>query len=119
MLKDFTGDQMAEALCLIAEPIEHITQDEEVMEAIKKVAEERKKGGVIGKLAGLTYGRFVPLLLRKHKHDTFVILSVLSGKSVEELANENALVLFKSIKDALTPDIVHFFTLSVDTDVTE
>lgn len=119
MLKNFTGDQMAEALCLIAEPIEHITQDDEAVDALKKVAEERKKGGVMGKLAGLAYARFVPLLLKKHKNDTYAILSALSGESVESIANGNALALFKVLKEAFTPNVVHFFTSSVDTEQTE
>ena len=118
-LKDFSGDQMAEVLCTIAEPVEHITQDEEVLEAIKKLAEERQKGGVLGKLAGFAYARFVPLLLKKHKEDTYTILAAFSGKSVQEVASGSAVALFGMLKDLLTPENVRFFTSSVDSEQAE
>ena len=45
-IHELNGDQLAEALCLIAEPIERITQDEEVSKVLADIGNKRKENTV-------------------------------------------------------------------------
>lgn len=112
-LNQMNGDQLAEALCLIAEPVERITQDDEVNDAFRKMAEDQKNNAIMIRLVGGAYARLVPLLLRKHKQDTFTILSVLTGKTYEEIATENAFQLMRDIRETMNKKVLNFFASSV------
>lgn len=111
-LSQMTGAELTEALCVIADPIERITQDEQVIEAMRKMAEDQKNNAIMIKLVGGAYARIVPLLLKKHREDTFTILSALTGKTVEQLNSENGFLLMKDIRDSLTKDMLSFFSSS-------
>lgn len=118
-LNQMNGDQLAEALCLIAEPVERITQDDEVNDAFRKMAEDQKNNAIMIRLVGGAYARLVPLLLKKHKQDTFTILSVLTGKTYEEIATENAFQLMRDIRETMNKKVLDFFASSVGMAQTE
>lgn len=112
-LSEMTAAELTTALCELAVPIGNLAQDDEVMEALKQIAEKRKPGTTLGKFFGLSFAVLVPLLLNKHKADTFAVLAALTGKTQQQLAEENGLQLLKEIRGVLTPDIIRFFGLSV------
>ena len=115
-LNQMNGDQLANALCEMAEPVERITQDEEVVEAFRKMAEDQKNKAIMIRMVGGAYARLVPLLLKKHKEDTFTILALMSGKNYDEIANENAFQLMRDIREAFSKDLLHFFSSAAATE---
>ncbi len=114
-IHELNGDQLAEALCLIAEPIERITQDEEVSKTLADIGNKRKENTVFGKFIGYTYAKLIPLLLKKHKDSIFEILAVLTGKPVEEIHKQNGWVTVMELRKWLNEDVIRFFTSSEGT----
>ena len=111
-INELNGDQLAEALCLIAEPIERITQDEEVSKTLAQIAEKRKENMIFGKFVGYAYARLIPLLLRTHKDSVFEILATLTGKPVETIHHQTGFITVLEMKKWLNEDVIRFFTSS-------
>lgn len=113
-LSEMTAAELTTALCEIAEPIGNISQDDEVVEALQKITKSKATNAIAGKLIGFSFSSLVPLLLQKHRTDTFAVLSVLAGKTLEELEKENGFRLIRDIRGLFSSEMMRFFGLSAD-----
>lgn len=113
-LSEMNANELCKALCDIAAPIGNIARDDEVVEALKQIAEKRRPGTALAKFFGVSFSALVPLLLNKHKADTFAVLSVLKGKTVSEVEQENGFQLVRDLRALFQTDLIRFFGSSVD-----
>lgn len=113
-LSEMNSKELCTALCVLAEPVGRIAADDEVADALKRMAENKANHTVMGRLIGTAYADFVPLLLKKHKDDTFAVLSILTGKTVEELEKQNGFQLMKDVRSVFNSELIRFFGSSVD-----
>lgn len=118
-LSEMNSRDLCNALCVLADPIGEISNDDEVAEALKRMAEHKSSKTVMGRLIGVAYADFVPLLLKKHKAATFQVLSVLTGKTMEEIEQENGFQLLQDVRSIWNAELLRFFGSSVDTELTE
>ena len=110
------GEELSVCLCKIAEPIERIGFDKKTTETFQEIADLIKNGMNNIQQTSIMIGKFVPLLLGDHREDTFAILAVINGKTVEEIRSQNGMQTIKELKNALEdPDLMDFFTSSVRT----
>ncbi len=111
-LSEMTGDQLTTCLCIISPPVERIAEDDDIVEAIKGCMAVREVEGE--KLPYLDIPRavlrMIPVLLTKHKRDTFTILGAMSGKTADEIAQQNGLKMLSDIKAVFDADLLGFFT---------
>lgn len=112
-LSQMNTEQLADALCMMADPIDKIGMDEAFTEKLKEVA----KRGKLNKIQNATtmFATFVPLLLKNKREETFQILSALTGKTVEEIATQSGMVTLKDAMESIDEDFINFFRQSADT----
>lgn len=111
-LSDLRTDRALDVLCELAPYIDRITNDQEVVstigKAVKPDAELNRYGSfmlIMGRLS-----EFVPLLLKTHRPDVYGILSVLNGKTVEEIAAQPVRETVKQLREAFQDeDLMAFF----------
>lgn len=110
-LSEMNGDQLATCLCIITEPMERIAEDDAVVDAVKGCMETRVMDGKTVRYMDIPRAalRMIPVLLSKHRRDTFTILGAMSGKTAEEIAQQNGLKMISDIKSAFDADLLRFF----------
>ena len=112
-LSEFGTDECLDVLCEITPHIVNIVSDEEIMNAIGKPMDKTTvtKVGVM-LLGAQKITAVVPLLLKTHRADIYAILSVMGGKSVEEVAKQSTMATLWQIK-TLSEDkeLLSFFKL--------
>lgn len=112
-LSEMNADQLADALCEIAEPLGNIASDEESNAIIKKFA---KPGITRFEQIVVMTTQLIPLILKKHKPDTFVILAFLSERTVEDCKAMNGLELGKECRAYFSDKkLLDFFKPAVTT----
>lgn len=111
-LSEMTGDQLATCLCVISPCAERIVEDDEIMDVIKGCMSMREVEGEKLKYLDIPLAviRMIPVLLTKHKRDTFTLLGAMNGKTAEEIAQQNGLKMLSDIKAAFDADLLGFFT---------
>lgn len=114
-LKDAQAWDMMGRLAELAEPVGNLTRDD----AFWDVFVECTKRGVGLKQKDtfrfllLAYADLVPMLMsEEHRADTFRILAIVEGKTVEQVARMNAQELWQSVRDAFREVVIPFFTSS-------
>lgn len=108
-MSEMTCAELSKVLCEIAPAVGNLAQDDEVVEALKKVQENKQNNVIVARLFGCAYSQIIPLLFEKHRKDTFTVLGVLTGKSIEELEAENAFQLIRDIRGLLSSELICFF----------
>lgn len=113
-LSEMNTEQLCDVLCEIAEPVDKIGTDEAFAQKLKEVAER----GALNKIQSMTamFGAFVPLLLKNKRAESIKIISVLSGKSVDEIAKQSGMQTLKDAMDCIDEDFIRFFKQSAGTD---
>lgn len=98
-LSEFGTDECLDVLCEITPHIVNIVSDEEIMNAIGKPMDKTTvtKVGVM-LLGAQKITAVVPMLLKTHRADIYAILSVMGGKSVEEVAKQSTMATLWQIK---------------------
>ena len=98
-LSEFGTDECLDVLCEITPHIVNIVSYEEIMNAIGKPMDKTTvtKVGVM-LLGAQKITAVVPLLLKTHRADIYAILSVMGGKSVEEVAKQSTMATLWQIK---------------------
>ena len=98
-LSEFGTDECLDVLCEITPHIVNIVSDEKIMNAIGKPMDKTTvtKVGVM-LLGAQKITAVVPLLLKTHRADIYAILSVMGGKSVEEVAKQSTMATLWQIK---------------------
>lgn len=110
-LNEMTTDQLAEALCELADPVDHICRDAAVTEKLKKLAQDAENGMMMIEKLGATVAIWIPALLKDHREDFYKIVSVLTGESVSEIAKGNGMETIKKAREALNGEVLDFFKL--------
>lgn len=106
-LSEMNTEQMADAIVALADPMANITRDDELNKELSALA--KKKGGTL--LEQISY-LFVPLvmaMLKRHRSDTYVVLAVLTGKTVKEIAEQKGLQTVKDAKECFDKELLDFF----------
>lgn len=110
-LNEMTTDQLSDALCELADPVERICRDATVMGKLKKLAGNAQDGMMMIEKLGATVGIWIPALLKDHRADLYKIMSVLTGESVSEIAKGNGMETIKKARAALNGEVLDFFKL--------
>lgn len=113
-LSEMTGDQLATCLCVISPCAERIAEDDDIVDAIKGCMSVREVEGEKLRYFDIPRAvlRMIPVLLTKHKRDTFMILGAMSGKTADEIAQQNGLKMLADIKAVFDADLISFFISS-------
>ena len=112
-LSELGTDECLDVLCEITPHIVNLVSDDEIMGAIGKPVDKKNSTKVGVMLLGAQkITTVVPLLLKKHRDDIYAILSIMGGKSVEEVAKQNTMATLWQIK-TLSEDkeLLSFFKL--------
>lgn len=107
-LSEMTTEQLERALCELAEPIGRIGQNRQIGDKFREVAGSvngRSKIEVFSEI----FASVVPVLLREHAADLHKILSVMTGKSVQEIAQQNGLLTIREARACIDGDLIDFF----------
>lgn len=110
-LCEMNTDQLSDALCELADPIERICKDAEMNEKIKALSKDAQNGMTMLEKMGRTVAIWLPALLKTRRADTYKVLSVLTDKSVEEIAAQNGFETIKMAQGAMNKELLGFFKL--------
>lgn len=110
-LSEMNTDQLADALCAIAEPMERIGADDEYNKKIAEFAKRQKGAENVTRLESLTgaISSTIPWLLSRHRKDVFAILAVLTGKSVAEIEAQNGFMTIRDARSCIDGELIGFF----------
>lgn len=120
-LSQLTTAQALDSLCRLAPQIANIMEDSAVLDAVASLMpakdeedpENNKTGAGFKFMAGL--GKVIPLLLRDHQEDMYIILSVLNGKEPEEIAAQSLMETMAQVRETFTDkEFMAFFKSSVE-----
>ena len=116
-LSEMSTDRLADVMVRIAGPVERIGNDEMLIDKLRAMA---AKGGktAVENAAGM-FGALVPVLLERHREDTYAVLAAMTGKNAEEIAAQNAMVTLREAKECVDGDLLSFFGWSGDTEAGE
>lgn len=112
-LSEMTNDQACEAIIKLTQPVANITDDEAFDPILKELASYAGKPVNGLKILSAMLPKVVPLLLRSHKKDVYVIISVLSGKSEAEIGQMKMTETITILKESIDEDLIGFFRSSV------
>ena len=109
-LSEMNTKQLAQALCAMADPLSRITQSKELNEALSAYStNHREDQTVLQKFSGLIE-KTVPALLCTHYDDMVKVIAVMTGKSAEEINNQNGAQTIIEVKTFFDKDFSDFFT---------
>lgn len=114
-ISQLTTDAALDALCEITQYVTNIVADEKLLATIRETVKP-KEGEEMTRAAVLMAGadkltRIVPMVLKDHREDVYGILSVVNGKSVEEIARQNVIKTSMQIRDICKDrELLEFFT---------
>ena len=107
-LSQMSSTQAADTIIRISEPVYAIMGDDNLSETLKKFAEIYDSGTIV-KIAGFFVAKVLPAILETHKEDCDMVLSAFTGKTPEELANENILAYINDAREIVDKDLIDFF----------
>lgn len=114
-LSEMTTDQLADALVELSAPVGRICQDDKVIELLRRyTAPEQRKAPML-KAIGDVAAALCPALLKDHRHDLYLVLSVMTGKSVQEIASQRGVQTIADVRNCWDRELTDFFSLSADT----
>lgn len=114
-LSEMNTDQLAETLCAISAPAARICEDEQINDDMKKLyAMEKGDGMTALQKLGRMVNIWIPGLLKTHRDDVYAIMSVLTGKSVQEIAGQNGMQTIKDARECIDGELMNFFSSFVN-----
>lgn len=108
-LSDMNTRELKKALCAIAAPVGVIAESETFTQVMKRFSDMKKANVTVGQMGAVFIRDVVPLLLETHEQETFAILSVLTGKTVDEIMEQNGMQTIQDIKESVDGTLVGFF----------
>lgn len=104
-ISEMKTSELSEALCELAEPVGNIACDEALIEKL------RQFGGNQSQLEqfGIAIRDLIPFLLKTHLEDTCRIISVLTGKSLQDVLEQPGLQTIKDATECVDRDLIDFF----------
>jgi hypothetical protein len=109
-LKEMNTLQAADALARIAEPAAEIIEDVKVLDLWQKAGKLGKAEPA--KQVAFMVREIAPMLLKDHLMATLTVLSIMTGKTVEEIGKQNIFDTYNDIKNSVDADLISFFTPS-------
>lgn len=110
-LSQMNTDQVLDLLCQVAEPVANIAADEKFTGMLGKTVkkEDITRAGMIAlgveKLVSL-----VPMLLKDHREDIYLIVAAVNGKDAKEIASQNVLKTIKQVYEIVhDKELIDFF----------
>ncbi len=104
--------EAARAMCSLVRPMQNIAKNEEVNRAFAAIS---GKGEGAQKMTVLEKGgmllEIVPILLEVCYADTIAIISVMTGKAVAEVENQNVMQTLNDVQEFLDGEFIGFFKL--------
>lgn len=108
---EMNTEQLANAICKVADPLSRIAQSKELNEAFAAYsADYSKDQTVLQKSSGLL-GKVIPALLNTNYDDMVKVISVMTGKSAEEICAQNGMQTIMDVKTFIDEDFSAFFTM--------
>ena len=111
-LSEMSTEQAADVLIRIADPVERMLTDESLEDAFKVCAKVYQDNGTVVRLAGNVLGRLIPKVLKDHSEDLYLVVSAMSGKTVEVVRKEKLTEFIRDCFDFVDKDFVDFFQFS-------
>lgn len=108
-LSEMNTRELKTALCALAAPAASIANSEDFVAVLKKMADVKKANGTVVQLASVFLGDGVPVLLETHEKEIFAILSALTGKSYDEIMEQNGMQTIKDIRESVDSTLLGFF----------
>lgn len=105
-ISQMTTNQAADVLVRIAAPASKIMHDKTTMKVLEGVA---KGSNDAVKFIAENLVPVTTILLKSHRMDVFEIVAALTGKTLEEVGEQNILVTISDIRDSWDGDLVDFF----------
>ena len=112
-LSMMNNDQACEALVRLTTPVANIADDPAVEPLLKELASHEGDDRMNGlKVIAKMLPRIVPLLLKDHKADVYEVISVLSGKTANEVGKMRLTETIFILKDSIDGELLDFFKSS-------
>lgn len=110
-LREMNTDQLAEALCEMGDAVDSICKDKSIDAEMKRLYEDFKGGSmtVLEKTSRMMK-IWLPALLKTHKAEVYKILSVLTGKSPQEIAEQNGMQTIREARECIDGELMAFFS---------
>lgn len=121
-LKDLPAWEMMGALAELAEPVGNLARDDAFWDAFTECTKRgvRLKQKDTARYILQAYGALFPILMNEqHRMDTFRILAIINGKTVQEVAKMRGAEVLAEAKAVFEETLIPFFTLSGLSDITE
>lgn len=105
-LSEMNSNELAIALCKLAEPASNLFGDQDVIDALRQLADAKETCGTVMQLMAKAVGIFAPVILgEKHRNDVFQIVAAVRGVDVEVICKQNGLQTVREIVQILFQDI--------------
>ena len=113
-ISEMNTKEAAACLCKIAAPVGRIGEDKALNAYLRKLNEN--KGKTLLEVISGAMSTLLPVMLENHYADVIAVLSALTGKSAEEIEEQNILVTMRDAQGVIDKDLLDFFTASRGTD---
>lgn len=99
-IAEMNTDEMAIAICQMAEPVSNIMSDGMVSDAFVEMSKKLNKNSTLLQNIAVFTSVLVPVLLgEKHRNDTYAVLAALEGTTVENIRKQNGIKTAKDLFD--------------------
>lgn len=111
-LSQLDTNKMCDIFCEITEPISVILSDQNLLDVLKDKMGLKPESSKAEQLqaGAMKIGLLAPILLKDHRKEVYKILATVNEKTIEEIAEQKAMITIKEIKDFITDkDLMSFF----------
>lgn len=103
-LSDIKGDRVIEVIADIVEPVSNIAADKDAKGLFSR--QKLPEGMTPNTFLAQRIRKYLPPILRTHKHDITAILAAINDSTVEEYSEKlNLALLVKDVTDLLTDEV--------------
>ena len=118
-LSEMSTGEMADVLVQIAEPVANIAADPKITAALDGYSKAQKSGKTVAETFGKMIGKLAPALLQTRRNDVYVILSVLTGKTIAEIDAQKFTQTVSDVKACWDSELLDFFKSAADSEQAE
>lgn len=113
-ISEMNTKEAAVCLCKLAAPMGRIGEDKALNAYLKGMT--NNKGKTLLEVISGALATLLPVLLENHYADTITVISALTGKSVQEIEDQNILLTMRDAQSVVDKDLLDFFTALRGTD---
>ncbi len=107
-LSEMNVNELSDCLLILADPVANILEDPGLGGYLREFASEKKeqnRAAMLGKAAK----KLLPILLRDHRKDLILIISALTGLTVDVIENQNGLATIRQAVELIDKELLDFF----------